>query len=171
MSSQNEFIVRPAGMSDLETILNFNTALALETEGRMLQKDLLRRGTLAVLDSHDKGRYLVAEAPQSSGTQVIGQLLITNEWSDWRNGMFWWIQSVYVHQAWRRRGVYRTMHQYVLREAETRKNVCGIRLYVEESNQAAQAVYRRVGLSPSSYRVFEKDFVLPRKDDGAPPSL
>lgn len=171
MSSQNEFIVRPAGINDLETILIFSTALALETEGRTLQKDLLRRGTLAVLDSHDKGRYLVAQASQSSGTPIIGQLLITSEWSDWRNGTFWWIQSVYVHQAWRRRGVYRSMHEYVLGEAETRKDVCGIRLYVEESNQAAQAVYRRVGLSPSSYRVFEKDFVLPKKDDTASPSL
>ncbi len=107
--------------------------------------------------------FMVAELEQADDRQLLGQLMITYEWSDWRNGAFWWIQSVYVDPAWRRMGVFRRMHETVMATAKTSPNVCGIRLYVEESNGAAQTVYRRVGLTPSSYAVFETDFVLTHK--------
>jgi ribosomal protein S18 acetylase RimI-like enzyme len=96
----------------------------------------------------------------ADGSQLLGQLMITYEWSDWRNGAFWWIQSVYVAPAWRRQSVFRRMHETVMTTAKTRPNVCGVRLYVKESNGVAQAVYRKVGLTPSSYAIFETDFIL-----------
>ena len=105
---------------------------------------------------------MVAELEEADDRQLLGQLMITYEWSDWRNGAFWWIQSVYVDPAWRRRGVFRRMHETVMATAKTSPNVCGVRLYVEVSNGAAQVVYRKVGLTPSSYAIFETDFVLAR---------
>jgi GNAT superfamily N-acetyltransferase len=153
-------IIRQARVDDVETLVGFSAAMASETEGRSLDRERLRLGTQAVLASPDRGFYLVAEASGSESGQVVGQLLITYEWSDWRNGVFWWIQSVYVHPAWRRRGVYRRMHDYVIEQAQARKDVCGVRLYVEGDNEIAKTVYGRVGLAVSSYRVFEDDFVL-----------
>ncbi len=105
---------------------------------------------------------MVAELEQTDDRRVLGQLMITYEWSDWRNGVFWWIQSVYVDPAWRRQNIYRRMHETVMATAKTSPNVCGVRLYVEGNNNAAQAVYRKVGLTPSSYAIFETDFVLAR---------
>ena len=164
MSAFNQLIVRLARPDDMDELVNFGAAMAMETEGRALDKERLRRGTLAVLESPVRGFYLVAEHPEGPLKVIVGQLLVTYEWSDWRNASFWWIQSVYVHPDWRRRGVYRRMHESVLTQARAQGNVCGVRLYVEEQNEAAQAVYRRVGLSRSSYQVFEHDFVLPRKE-------
>lgn len=148
--------VRSATHADLEALLRFSAAMAKETEGRTLDEARLRQGIRAVLDSPERGRYLVAEA----GTTVVGQMLITFEWSDWRNGVFWWIQSVYVDPEARRRGVYRSLHAQVLREARASREVCGVRLYVEKENAAAQATYARLGMSPTAYQVFEQDFVL-----------
>lgn len=107
---------------------------------------------------------MVAEAPQINPPQLIGQLMITFEWSDWRNAVFWWVQSVYVAPAWRRRGVYRLMHDHIVAQAKADPKVCGIRLYVERDNRTAQTVYQRVGLAPSAYTVYEQDFVLARHD-------
>ena len=148
--------VRPARVSDLDTLVRFSAAMAEETEGRTLDLARLRQGTAAVLASSEHGYYLVAEMT----SQVIAQLLLTYEWSDWRNGVFWWIQSVYVEPAMRRRGVYRTMHEYVLRDAHGREDVCGIRLYVAKENQGAQMPYGRAGMSLTAYQVYEQDFVL-----------
>ncbi len=164
MSAHNQLIVRLARPDDVDALVNFSAAMAIETEGRTLDTERLRRGTLAVLKSTARGFYLVAELPEGSLTVVVGQLLVTYEWSDWRNATFWWIQSVYVHPTWRRHGVYRRMHESVLAQARAQEEVCGVRLYVEASNTVAQTVYRRVGLSPSPYQVFETDFVLPRGD-------
>ncbi len=164
MSALNQLIVRLARPGDVDALVNFSAAMAIETEGRTLDRERLRRGTLAVLTSPARGFYLVAELPEGSFTVVVGQLLVTYEWSDWRNATFWWIQSVYVHPNWRRHGVYRRMHESVLAQARGQEEVCGVRLYVEASNNVAQTVYRRVGLSPSPYQVFETDFVLPRGD-------
>ena len=152
--------VRLAKREDAETIASFSAAMALETEGRRLDPDRLHEGTIALLESPDRGFFMVAELKQSNTPQLLGQLMITYEWSDWRNGSFWWIQSVYVDPAWRRQSVFRLMHETVMATAKTSPNVCGVRLYVEESNSAAQAVYRRVGLTPSSYVIFETDFIL-----------
>ena len=139
-------------------IASFSAAMALETEGRHLDPDRLHNGTIALLHSPDRGFFLVAELEQADDRRLLGQLMITYEWSDWRNGVFWWIQSVYVDPAWRRQSVFRPMHQDGS-EAKARKDVCGVRLYVERTTKGAEGVYR-VGLSPSSYRVFEEDFVL-----------
>jgi ribosomal protein S18 acetylase RimI-like enzyme len=112
---------------------------------------------------------MVAETRPSERPVVVGQLMITYEWSDWRNGLFWWIQSVYVDPAWRRRGVFRSMHEAVVSQAKADRKVCGIRLYVEQENETAQAVYQRLGLSLSGYKVYEQDFVLaPHAREGTP---
>ena len=154
--------VRLARLEDAVMIASFSAAMALETEGRRLDLDRLYDGTIALLQSPDRGFFMVAELEQADDHQLLGQLMITYEWSDWRNGAFWWIQSVYVDPAWRRRSVFRRMHETVMATAKTSPNVCGIRLYVEENNGAAQAVYRKMGLTPSSYAIFETDFVLAR---------
>ena len=162
MSILDHMNVRLAKPEDAAMIASFSAAMALETEGRRLDPDRLHNGTIALLESPDRGFFMVAELEQADDRQLLGQLMITYEWSDWRNGAFWWIQSVYVDPAWRRLGVFRRMHETVMATAKTSPNVCGVRLYVEESNGAAQAVYRRVGLTPSSYAIFETDFVLAR---------
>jgi len=154
--------VRLARAEDAATIASFSAAMALETEGRRLDLDRLYDGTIALLESPDRGFFMVAELDQTNHRQLLGQLMITYEWSDWRNGVFWWIQSVYVDPAWRRRSVFRRMHETVMATAKASPNVCGVRLYVEESNGAAQVVYRKVGLTPSSYAIYETDFVLAR---------
>jgi GNAT superfamily N-acetyltransferase len=164
MSSLDDLIIRPARPADLEVLVRFSAAMALETEGRKLDESRLRLGTEAVLAAPVRGFYRVAEIPGSPAGPVIGQLLVTFEWSDWRNATFWWIQSVYVHPDWRRRGVYRRMHDAIVQEARARPDVCGVRLYVERDNRMAQEVYGRVGLFPSAYRVFEDDFVFPRRE-------
>ena len=156
------FVVRPAVKADLERLVEFSAAMAVETEGRRLDRERLRRGTLAVLESTRHGFYIVAERPAEEGRGVIGQLLITYEWSDWRNADFWWIQSVYVDPDWRRRGVYRSMHHYILDQARAREDVCGVRLYVERENSIAQSVYVRLHLRETPYRMWEVDFVLER---------
>ena len=165
MPSFDHLNVRLAKPEDAATIASFSAAMALETEGRRLDLDRLHEGTRAILNSPELGFFMVAELEQAGDRQLLGQLMITYEWSDWRNGTFWWIQSVYVAPAWRRRGVYSTMHKYIMALAQADPQVCGIRLYVEQENQTAQTVYSRVGLSLSRYKVFEEDFVLIKPND------
>lgn len=162
MSILDHLNIRLARPEDAATIASFSAAMALETEGRHLDRDRLHHGTIALLHSPDRGFFLVAELEQADDRLLLGQLMITYEWSDWRNGVFWWIQSVYVDPAWRRQSVFRRMHETVMATAKTSPEVCGVRLYVEGSNSAAQAVYRKVGLTPSPYAIFETDFVLTR---------
>jgi GNAT superfamily N-acetyltransferase len=164
MEAVSRIIVRPATPDDLGVLTAFSAAMARETEGRSLDTETLRAGTAAVLTAPERGFYLVAEVPggPSRSAEVVGQLLVTFEWSDWRNATFWWIQSVYVPPSWRRRGIYRKLHEAVLAQARARQDVCGIRLYVEGENQVAQTVYQKVGLQRSPYEVFEEDFVLKR---------
>jgi GNAT superfamily N-acetyltransferase len=150
------FSIRLAAPGDAETIARFNQAMAQETEGRQLDFERLRRGVQAVLSDPSKGRYWVAEIDG----RLAGQLLITFEWSDWRNGAFWWIQSVYVDPAFRRRGVFRALYEHVARQARQAPDVCGLRLYVEQDNRRAQAAYERLGMHPAPYRIYEVDFVL-----------
>jgi GNAT superfamily N-acetyltransferase len=157
--------IRLARPEDAATIASFSAAMALETEGRRLDLDRLYEGTLAILNAPEHGFFMVAELEPADGSQLLGQLMITYEWSDWRNGAFWWIQSVYVDPVWRRKGVYSQMHEEVLQLARTKKEVCGVRLYVDERNNIAQTVYSRVGLSLSRYKVLEEDFVLIKPND------
>lgn len=162
MSILDHLNVRLARPEDAAMIASFSAAMALETEGRRLDLDRLHDGTIALLESPDRGFFMVAEVEQAGDRQLLGQLMITYEWSDWRNGAFWWIQSVYVDPAWRRKGIYRRLYDTVVVIGKADKMMCGIRLYVARDNRAAQTVYRRVGLSPSMYDVYEDDFVLRR---------
>jgi len=160
MDLPHQLTVRSATRDDVESLVAFSAAMAWETEQRRLDEARLREGTLSLLRTPSLGFFMVAEVRDSDRPRLIGQLMITYEWSDWRNGVFWWIQSVYVDPPWRRRGVFRQMHKAVIASAKAAPDVCGVRLYVEQDNQTAQSVYRRLGLSPSAYKVYEQDFVL-----------
>jgi ribosomal protein S18 acetylase RimI-like enzyme len=163
MSRPNQLIIRAANLDDVESIITFSAAMALETENRRLDVARLREGTLSLLNTPSYGFFMVAEVQETERPRLVGQLMITYEWSDWRNGVFWWIQSVYVDPAWRRRGIFRRMHDAVVLQAKADPKVCGIRLYVEQENHAAAAVYQRVGLARSAYQVYEEDFVLSKQ--------
>ena len=163
MSLPNQLIIRAANLDDVESIITFSAAMALETENRHLDVARLRQGTLSLLNTPSYGFFMVAEVRETERPRLVGQLMITYEWSDWRNGVFWWIQSVYVDPAWRRRGVFRRIHDAVVLQAKADPKVCGIRLYVEQENHAAAAVYQRVGLARSAYQVYEEDFVLSKQ--------
>jgi GNAT superfamily N-acetyltransferase len=144
--------IRPAGPTDLDTLCEYNRRLAHESEGKELDPARLRPGVAALLADPHKGRYFVAETDGA----LIGQLAITYEWSDWRNGWFWWIQSVYIHADHRRRGVFRALLQHVEDSARAAGDVIGIRLYVERANAAAQQTYLGLGLTWAGYQVMEK---------------
>jgi len=144
--------LRLATSADCGIIARYNAAMAHETEGLELDLALLQAGVRAMFDHPERGFYLVAEDAQA---QVIGCLMVTYEWSDWRNAMFWWIQSVYVHPDQRRRGVFRSLYQEVQRRGDEAGGVCGYRLYVEQENHAAQATYRSLGMDVTCYRVCE----------------
>ena len=143
--------VRRAGPGDLERLTGFNLGMALETEGRSLDRAVLRAGLERLLADASLGFYTVAELDGD----VVGCTLITFEWSDWRNGMIWWIQSVYVAEQARGRGVFSAIHRALQEEALSTPGVAGFRLYVEEGNHRAQEVYRRRGLERTRYIVFE----------------
>ena len=133
--------------------------MALETENRTLDAAGIRRGIAAVFDDPLKGFYIVAidGGDDGSAAQVVGSLLITYEWSDWSNATHWWIQSVFVDAAWRRKGVYRTMYEHILNMTEGRSDICSIRLYVERTNTVAQQTYKSLGMSHSHYDMYEID--------------
>ena len=150
--------IRRAALADAESIADHNAAMALETESLELDRERLRQGVEAVLRDSAKGFYIVAEVDD----QVVGQMLVTFEWSDWRNATFWWLQSVYVRPEYRRRGVYRRLYEQVLDEAQARGDICGVRLYVSKENAVAQQVYERLGLRQAHYAMCEVDFVLKR---------
>ncbi len=144
--------IRPATPADVDTICEFNVRLAFESEGKTLDPAYLRPGVEAVLADPEKGLYYLAEADG----RPVGQLAITREWSDWRNGWFWWIQSVYVHADARRRGVFRSLYEHLESVAKSDPRVIGIRLYVENENRTAHATYEKLGLTFSAYRIMEK---------------
>ena len=149
--------IRPGRLRDVPVISRFNAALARETEHRRLPSARLRAGVGALIRDPAKGTYWVATV----GSRVVGQCLITFEWSDWRNGSFWWFQSVYVNRAHRGQGVFKALFQHVQSLARARGNVCGLRLYMERDNAPARQTYTRLGMKPTTYEVFEQDFVLP----------
>lgn len=146
---------RLAGAGDAGTLAEFNQAMALETEARALADDVALGGVEAVLRDSVHGFYAVAEC----GREVVGALLVTYEWSDWRNGRIWWIQSVYVRPEHRRRGVYRTLHEFVRDRARSAGGVVGLRLYVERENAAAQRTYAAMGMNETPYLVYEEALV------------
>jgi GNAT superfamily N-acetyltransferase len=147
---------REATLADLDTIVHFQNEMARETEGLTLDPKILARGVCGVFEDRFRGQYLVAERYN----RVIASTLITYEWSDWRDGTVWWIQSVYVVPEARRQGVYAGLYAYVRELAKSDDRVKGIRLYVDRRNAVAQAVYTRLGMNGEHYQVFEwmKDF-------------
>ena len=144
--------LRFARKDDLETIVKFNNAMALETEGKNLDVETLRRGVESVLEDSSLGFYLIAEEEG----KITGSLMITKEWSDWRNGVFWWIQRVYVEPEFRRKGTYRAMHKFTREEAARADKVIGIRLYVDRENVIAQKTYQSLGMAETNYRLYEE---------------
>jgi ribosomal protein S18 acetylase RimI-like enzyme len=145
--------IRKARLTDAAVIADFNTRLAWESEKLKLDAKTILRGVRAALKDSTKGTYSVAEHDGA----VIGQLLITYEWSDWRNGNFWWIQSVYVAAEHRKSGVFRALFTHVQNLATSRRDVCGLRLYVEKNNDRAQHTYAKLGMTKTHYEVFETD--------------
>ena len=154
--------IRQAGPAEAPTIVKYNLLLASESEGKTLDAAVLTAGVEAALaDPTAKGPYyLVVE-----GDDVLGQLQITFEWSDWRNGWYWWIQSVYVRAEDRRRGVFRSLYHHVVDLARA-AGVVGIRLYVERENHAAQRTYKELGMAAPAYLMLERQSSVSRDSPG-----
>jgi len=148
--------IRPANISDTSFIADCNIRMALETEQRQLEPKTVAAGVESALKDSSKGIYFIAEAD----SKPVGQMFITYEWSDWRNGNFWWIQSVYIVEPFRGRGIFRALFEQVNALARGRADVCGLRLYVEAGNARAKQVYSRLGMHETEYDIFETDFVL-----------
>ena len=146
--------IRAAAVADIAFLVNCNTAMALETEHKVLDRGVLTRGTEAVFAQPGRGFYRIAER----GGAPVGCLLVTFEWSDWRNGDWWWIQSVYVSADARRSGVFSALYADVEQRARAAEGVVGLRLYVENENGAAQATYAALGMRDSGYRLLETEF-------------
>jgi GNAT superfamily N-acetyltransferase len=148
--------IRRANTSDHAVLVEFNRRMAWETEQKRLDVEVLTQGVAAIVADPAKGFYLVAER----GGDVIGQLMISSEWSDWRNGFFWWIQSVYVREDARRQGVFQCLYREVERSARKAGHVIGIRLYVERDNAAARRTYEKLGMKEEAYRIYVKHLRL-----------
>jgi GNAT superfamily N-acetyltransferase len=144
-------VIRPAVVADAPIVTAYNALLALESEHKKLDPEVLAPGVLAALRDPERARYFVAEDEGA----VVGQIMLTREWSDWRNGWIWWIQSVYVRSDRRRHGVFRALYEHVRKTARS-EGVVGLRLYVEQENHAAQEVYKRLGMQRSGYLVLEE---------------
>lgn len=143
--------IRKGDSSDLASLVAFNQAMAIETEGKQLDTETLTSGVLTLLENNNRGFYLVA----SQDGEIAGSLMVTYEWSDWRNADFWWIQSVYIKPEYRRQGIYSALYQQVQSLAENTKGVCGYRLYVEKDNLVAQKTYQKLAMHESHYLMYE----------------
>jgi ribosomal protein S18 acetylase RimI-like enzyme len=155
-----EIKVRRATPADAEFLERGNAAMAEETEHLTLDLERLRPGVRALFDDPAKGVYWIAEI----GGRRAGQMMITYEWSDWRNGTFWWIQSVYTVPQYRGQGVFKALYRHVDGLARQDGGVAGLRLYVEQENARAQATYERCGMHRTVYQMYEVDFVIHRDE-------
>jgi GNAT superfamily N-acetyltransferase len=149
----DEIAVRIGQMRDVGTLVDFNVAMAQETEGKRLSRSRVSAGVNTVMQNPGHGFYVVAE---KAGV-ITGSLMVTREWSDWRNSEFWWIQSVYVKPEFRRQGIYRKLYEFVRAKALEQGNVCGFRLYVEQGNIVAQQTYRELGMAETVYEMYEQE--------------
>ncbi|MEW4566596.1 GNAT family N-acetyltransferase [Tautonia sp. JC769] len=145
-------IVRDARRTDRDAIVASNLSLAIETEGKQLDPRVVGRGVDRALESDDRLRYWVAEREG----RILGQSAVSREWSDWRCGWIWWLQSVYVVDEARGLGVFRALHSHIRDEARRTPDVIGLRLYVEHENHRAQKTYEALGMTPGGYLVFEE---------------
>ena len=183
MTGQQGFKIRLAERRDVPALVEFNRAMARETEGKDLSPGVLAQGVENLLKAPVYGFYVVAEhtpaaASEANGpsnsdaaaaAEIVGSLMVTFEWSDWRNGLFWWIQSVYVRPDFRRRGVYRALYDFLKQHAARpgyRGYVCGFRLYVERHNTAAQQTYERLGMSETYYKMYEEELMSAEEMSG-----
>ena len=144
-------LVKKAKSEHLNSIVEFQLAMAKETENTELDRSIVEKGVLAVLEDSTKGCYYIAEINE----QVIASLLTTYEWSDWRNGTVLWIQSVYVVPEYRRKGVYSALYDHIKNNVINNSTLKGIRLYADKSNKIAHSVYQKLGMSPDHYVTFE----------------
>ena len=144
--------IRPAFLADAPLLADWAKAMAFETERKILADDDISPGVRRAIEQVGLARYFIAELDG----RPAGCLMLTYEWSDWRNGLWWWIQSVYVKPECRRQGVYRALYAHVQALAENDGDVQGIRVYVEKENQTAQQTYLSLGMHDSHYRVFEQ---------------
>ncbi len=156
----NHVIIRLGEMADLANLIDFNVAMAKETEGIALRRETVTHGTKAVLMGNSHGFYMVAEYEE----QILGSLLVTFEWSDWRSARFWWVQSVYVKPDMRKRGVYRRLYAHTKALAKQQPGVCGLRLYALNTNEQAQDTYVQLGMHKTGYEVFEETFHVSESD-------
>ncbi|MBO3459763.1 GNAT family N-acetyltransferase [Aetokthonos hydrillicola Thurmond2011] len=150
-----ELLIRIGELKDLDVLVKFNQALVYETEGKQLPLDVVTAGVETLLTRPNLGFYLLAE----KNANVAGSLMITTEWSDWRNGLYWWIQSVYIRPEFRRQGIYRKLYEFVKQKAYSEQNelrVCGFKLYVERHNTVAQKAYQALGMKESYYTIYEE---------------
>lgn len=143
--------IRKAKIEDLETIVQYNYNLAKETEDKKLNLDILTKGVKALLEDEKKGIYHVCVIDE----KVVGQIMYTYEWSDWRNGTFLWVQSVYVHSEYRQQGVFKALYNHIKKMCHSNSNIAGIRLYVEKENNVAKETYENLGMHECDYYMYE----------------
>ena len=146
--------IRDATQQDTRFLTENNILMAKETEDRYLDPVTVAQGVSRLLGEPSRGRYLIAQTVDVP----VGQCMLTYEWSDWRCGDFWWIQSVYILPKFRRNGVFTAMYRHIMQLAQTSEFVAGVRLYVERENNSAQQTYRSLGMNPAPYTMFERDF-------------
>jgi len=146
--------VRTGQEKDIDTLVKFNIALARQTERKQLSPSIVTKGVQTLFKNPQHGFYVVAEIAD----EIVGCCMVTYEWSDWRCGLFWWIQSVYVKPEFRRRGIFRTLYEFLKQKALHEKNVCGFRLYVLQSNHTGQNTYAGLGMKEIPYNFYEESF-------------
>ena len=147
-----EIVIRLAEIRDVLVITKFNQAMAFETEKKELIPKVVSEGVKNILKNSNLGFYVIAERDK----EVIGSLMVTTEWSDWRNGMFWWIQSVYIKPNERRKGIYTKLYNFIKESANNNPSICGFRLYVENENILAKNAYKTLGMMETGYRIYEE---------------
>ena len=162
----HHFRIREAHAGDADLAARWNAALAWETEHKRLDPGTVRAGVAGGIADPARARYFIAmDDVALAGRETVGtpcgMLMLTREWSDWRNGEWWWIQSVYVDPEHRRRGVYAALHRHVEQLARATPDVVGLRLFVERGNEAAQRTYASLGMVDAGYAVFEQEFGAP----------
>ena len=146
--------IRIGQEKDIDTLVKFNIVLARQTEHKQLSPPIVNQGLQMLFKNPQYGFYVVAEIAD----EIVGCCMVTYEWSDWRCGLFWWIQSVYVRPEFRRRGIFRKLYEFLKEKASQEQNVCGFRLYVEQSNRTGQNTYSAVGMKEALYKFYEESF-------------
>lgn len=160
-----EMNIRRGRSADWQALVEFNCQMAKETENLVLDKETVTNGVQALLADNSQGFYVIAEVDgvavnrspaEGEMAEIAGSLMVTTEWSDWRNGVFWWVQSVYIRPEFRRQGIYRQLYAHVKKLAAEADHVCGFRLYVEKENEVAQKTYEALGMDETHYLMYEE---------------